>query len=132
MTTEKNWCSQNFEFRFSRKENLKKCTSFEEQQGTRYIWENVYFDIIVFGDLSSTKPCLRFLLICFAQELKGFNQISLGNEVNFTDIISVCPNILSKNKNFTKLRHSLLDERAMITKTLLSSSHWKTHVPFCL
>ena len=23
---------------FSQKENLKKCTNFEEQKGTRYIW----------------------------------------------------------------------------------------------
>ena len=27
---------------FSRKENLKKCTNFEEQKGTRYIRGNVY------------------------------------------------------------------------------------------
>ena len=32
----------------SRKKNLKKCTRFEEPKGTRYIRENVYFDIIVF------------------------------------------------------------------------------------
>ena len=35
--------------RFSRKENLKKCTSFEEQKGTRYIRGNVYFGIIIFS-----------------------------------------------------------------------------------
>ena len=29
--------------RFSWKENSKKCTSFEEQKGTRYIRGNVYF-----------------------------------------------------------------------------------------
>ena len=38
--------------RFSRKENLKKCTSFEEQKGTRYIRENV------FALLSSAVFCL--------------------------------------------------------------------------
>ena len=32
---------------FSRRESLKKCTSLEEQKGTRYIRRNVYFDIIV-------------------------------------------------------------------------------------
>ena len=42
----------------SRKESLKKCTSFEEQKGTRYIRGKVYFGIIVFSCLSSTKPGL--------------------------------------------------------------------------
>ena len=57
----------------SRKENLKKYTGFEKQKGTRYIRGNVYFDIIVFSCLSSTKSCLRFLLICFIWE------INIGN-----------------------------------------------------
>ena len=111
---------------------MKKCTSFEEQKGTRYIRGNVYFGIIVFSCLSSTKPCLRFLLICFAREIKGFYQSSLGNEVDFTDIINVSPNILAKNQNFKKLRHGFLDERALITTTLISSCHYKTLVPFGL
>ena len=83
--------------RFSQKENLKKCTSFEEQKGTRYIRGNVYFGIIVFSSLSSTKPCLRFLLIYFAREIKGFYQSSLAREVDFTNIMNASPNILAKN-----------------------------------
>ena len=71
---------------FSRKKKLKKCTSFEEQKVTRYIQGNSYFRIIVFRCLSSTKQSLRFLLICFAQEIKGFYQSSLGNKVDFMDI----------------------------------------------
>ena len=118
-------------FRFYRKENLKNCTTFEEQKGTRYIRGNVYFGIIVFSCLSSTKPCLRFLLICFAREIKGFYQSSLGNEVDFRDIMNVSPNILAKNQNFKKLRHDFLDERTLITATLISSCHWKTLVTFC-
>ena len=82
---------------FSRKENLKKCTSFEEQKGTKYIRGNIYFGIIVFSCLSSTKPCLRFLLICFAREIKGFYQSSLGNKVDFTNIMNISPIILAKN-----------------------------------
>ena len=62
--------------RFSRKENLKKCTSLEEQKGTRYIRGNVCFGVIEFSCLSSTKPYLRFLLICFVREIKAFNQSS--------------------------------------------------------
>ena len=105
---------------------MKKCTSFEEQKGTRYIRGNVYFGIIVFSCLSSTKPCLRFLLICFAREIKGFYQSSLGNKVDFRDITSVLPTILAKNKKFKKLKHDFVDERARITTTLISSCLWKT------
>ena len=34
---------------------------------------------------------------------------------------NVSPNILAKNQNFKKLRHGFVDERAMITTTLISS-----------
>ena len=44
-----------------------------------------------------TNPCLRFLLTFFAGDIKGFYQSSLGNEVDFTDIMSVSLNILTKN-----------------------------------
>ena len=82
---------------FYREENLKNCTTFEEPKGTRYIRGNIYFGIIVFSCLSSAKQCLRFLLICFDREIKSFYQSSLGNEVDFTDIMNVSPNILAKN-----------------------------------
>ena len=118
--------------RFYWKENLKKCTTFGEQKGTRYIRGNVYFDIIVFTCLSFTKPYLRFLLICFDREIKGFYQSSLENEVDFTDTMNVSPNILAKNENFKKLRHGSVDKRTIITTALTSSCHWKTLVPFCL
>ena len=68
---------------------FEECTFFEEQKGTRYIRGNVYCGIIVFSCLSSTKACLRFLLVCFGREVRGFYQSSLGNEVDFTDIINV-------------------------------------------
>ena len=73
---------------------MKKCTSFEEQERTRYI---VYFGITVFSCLLSTNPCLRFLLICFAREIKGFWQSFLGNKVDFTDVMNVSPNIFANN-----------------------------------
>ena len=111
---------------------MKKCTSFEEQKGTRYIRGNVYFGIIVFSCLSSTRLCPRFLLICFAREIKGFYQSSLGNEVDFRGIVNVFSNILAKDLNFKKLRQSFVDERALITATLISSCYWKTLVPFYL
>ena len=115
--------------RFSLKENLKKCTSFEEQKGARYIWGNVYFGIIVFSCFLSTKPCLRFI---FAREIKVFYQSYLGNEADSKDVMSVSPNILAKNLNFKKLRHSFVDEREMITAKLISFCKWNTLVPFCL
>ena len=68
---------------------MKKCTSFEEQKGRRYIRGNFYFGIIVFSCLLSTNLCLRFLSVCFAREIKSFYQSSLGNEVDFRDIMSV-------------------------------------------
>ena len=98
------------------KENLKKCTSFEEQKGTSYIWENVYFGIIIFSCVSFTKPSLRFLLNFFIREIKGFHQSSLANEVDFRDIMNISPNILAKN-----WKQGFVDERALIIKTLISS-----------
>ena len=77
---------------FSRKEKEK-----EDQKGTRYIWGKVYFGIIVLSCLSSTNPCLRFLLFCVAKEIKGFYQSSLGNEADFTDIMNVSLNTLAKS-----------------------------------
>ena len=81
---------------------MKKCTSFEEQKGAKYIRGNVYFGIIIFNCLLSTKACLRFILICFARELEGFYRNSLRYEVDFRDIINVSPNILAKYSNFKK------------------------------
>ena len=75
----------------------QKSTSFKKQKGTKYIQENIYFGIIIFSCLSSTKPCLRFLLICFVREIKSFYQSFLGDEVDFRDIMNVSPNILAKN-----------------------------------
>ena len=46
---------------------FEEMPSFEGQKDTRHIQGNVYFGIIVFSSLLSTKPCLRSLLICFAR-----------------------------------------------------------------
>ena len=46
--------------------------------------------------------------------------------------MNVFPNISAKNQNFKKMRHDFVDERAMITTTLISYCRWKTLVPFCL
>ena len=122
---------------------MKKCTSFEEQKVTRYIRGNVYFGI-VFSSLSSTKAFPRFILICFAREIKGFYQSPLGNEVDFRDIRDIrldfrdisqvlkFPQIFCLKINFNKLRHGFVYERALITTALISSSHWKTLKTFCL
>ena len=110
----------------------RKALGFEEKKRTRYIWENIYFSIIIFSCLSSTKPCLRFLLNCFVWEIKGFYQSSLRNQVDFRDIMNLSPNISAKNKNFKKLRHSFVDDSALTTTTLISSCDSKTLAPFCL
>ena len=90
-----------------------------------------YFSIVIFSCLSSTKPCLRFLLNCFVREIKGFYQSSLENEVDFRDIMNVSPNILARNQNCKKLRHGF-QKSALMTTTSISSYHWKTLVHFCL
>ena len=46
-TIEKNWRSQNLSENYiSRKENLKKCNSFEKQKGTQYIRENFTLELV--------------------------------------------------------------------------------------
>ena len=91
-----------------------------------------YFGIIVSSCLLSTKSGLRFLLICFAGEIKAFYQNSLGNQVDFKNIINVSPNILAKNENFKKLRQNFAGEKALMVTTLISFCYWKTFVHFCL
>ena len=73
-------------------------------------WENVYFAIIIFSSLWSTKIYLRFLLNFFVREIKDFYWSSLVNAVDFKDV----------------------DERALITTTLISFCDCKTLVPFSL
>ena len=38
----------------------------------------------------------------------------------------------TEDKNFKKLKHGFVDERAMITMTLISSYHGKTLIPFSM
>ena len=107
---------------------MKKCTNFEKQKGIRYIRGNAYFGIIFFSCLSSTKLYLRFLLIWFARNISGFYQSSLGNKVDFRDIMNVSPNLLkikiSNNWDSVFLM--------LITTTLICFNHSKILVPFCL
>ena len=82
---------------FSWKENLRKCTTFEEQKSKRYVLGNVYISIVVLSYLSSTKLYLRFQLNCFLQQINGFYQSSFRNEVHFRYIMNVSLNILANN-----------------------------------
>ena len=110
--------------------NAVALKSKKVQKGTRYIQGKVYFSIFVFSCLSSIKLCLRFLLICFAWSIKGFYQSSLGNKGDFRVIMNVSPIILGKN--FKKLRHGFVHERALIISTSISYWHGKTLLPFWL
>ena len=111
---------------------MKKCASFEEQKGTRYIRGNVYFGIIISSWLSFTKLCLNFLFTCFAREIKGSYHSSFRNEVDFTNIMNISSNILAKNLNFQKLRQDFVVERAMIPTTLKethnSNKNWSLNL----
>ena len=94
---------------------MKKCTSFEEQKGTEYILEA--FILTLSSSAVSTKPCLRFLLICFAREKKAF--IRFPHEMGL--MVKVSTKISAQNQNSKKLRHGFVDERAMNAITLISS-----------
>ena len=94
---------------------MKECSSFEEQEGTRYIRGNVYFDNIVFSCVLSTKSCLRFLLIFFALKIEDFYQSSLRNKFDFTDMkVSLAL--------FTIVPKSIIEELNEIQKKFLWSN----------
>ena len=101
--------------------------------------QGILAETFILALLSSAAFLLKtrvsdFFKISFAQEIKGFYQSSLGNDVDFRDIMNVSQNILVKNQNLQKLKHGFVDERVMITTTLISSSscHCKVLAPFCL
>ena len=76
------------EINFEEMHELWRAKKYKVYSGKRLFWHYC---------LSSTKPCLIFILIWFAWEIKGFYQSSLGNEVGFRDIMNVSPGILAKN-----------------------------------
>ena len=105
---------------------MKKCTTFEEQKGTRYIRGNVSFAIIVFTIVFHVSFSLfwlgdkRFLSEFFGKWawFHGFNERFIK--------------YIGWKLKFQKTETGFADERALIATTLMSSYHWKTFVPFCL
>ena len=89
--------------------------------------QGIFAETFILALLSSAFFRLQ---ICFARKIKSFYQNPLGNEVDFSDIMNVSLNISAKNWNFKKLRNRFVDERALITMTLIPSCHWKTLVHF--
>ena len=88
------WEKQTFsKLRFCRKENLKKRTSFEEQKGTRYIQRLFWHYCLHLSSFYKTLSQISFNLFCSGDK----RQSSLVNEVDFTEIMNVSPNILAKN-----------------------------------
>ena len=86
--------------------------------------------------LSSAVFCLQksvsdFIFDLFCSDIKGFYQSSLGNEIDFRDIMNIFPNILAKNYNFEKLRHGFVDERAMIRAALSTVTVKPLHLFAC-
>ena len=73
---------------------LKKQASFEEQKD---IFGKTFILVLLSSAVFRLQNCLRFLLSCFVREIKDFYLSSLGNEVDFRDIMKVSPNILAKN-----------------------------------
>ena len=83
--------------KFLEKKTSRNAMALKSKKVQVIFGETLNFEIIIFSCLSSTKQCLRFLLNSFVREIKGFCQSSLGNEVDFTDIVNVSLNILAKN-----------------------------------
>ena len=92
--------------------------------------QDIFRKTFILGLLSSVvfrlQNCISDFFKLFYYEIKGFYQSSLGNETDYRDIMNVFPNILAKNLNLKKVRHSFVDERTLIKTTLASSRHWKT------
>ena len=78
---------------FLRKKIWRNALDLNSKKLQDIIRGNIYFDIIVFSCLSFPKSCLEFLLISFAREIKGFYQISWGNEIDFTNMMYISPKI---------------------------------------
>ena len=110
--------------KFLRKKIWRNALPFCKSKKVQGIFWETFISALLSSAVFRLQNCRRFLVNCFAREIKGFYRSSLGNEVDFMDVMNVSPNILAKN--FKKLRHGVVDERALITTTLISSCHWKT------
>ena len=107
-----NWRSQNFDFlgeKIWRKELALKNKKVQDIFGEMFI-----LALTILSCLLSRKPCLRFILICFAQEIKGLCQSSFGNKIDFTNMCSLMfPQIswlkIKNSKNWDKVL--LLEEQ---------------------
>ena len=104
--------------------NLKKCTSFEEQKSTRYIWKNLYLPL---SFVYKTVTQISFKLFCSGDKkilseflrkwgwFQGYNECFpkyLGEKFQKTETRS-CRGKSTDNNN-------------------ISSCHWKILAPFCL
>ena len=86
--------SQNLsEKKFLRKKIWKNALALKSKKVPVIFRETLILGLLSSAVFNSTKPCLRFLLICFAQNIKAFYHRSSGNEVDFRDIMNVSPNI---------------------------------------
>ena len=80
---------------FSLKENLKKCINFEEQKGTWYIPEHLYWHYRL-QLFFVYKPMSQISFKLFSLGEKRLLWEFLGNWIDFRDIMNVSLNILAK------------------------------------
>ena len=110
---------------------MKKCASFKEQKIVYKVnsWKCLFWYYC--QQLPFVyKAILIFLVICFHQETRGFYQSSVRNDVNFRDMFSKISWLKIKiSKNWDLY---IVEKRALATRTVISSCHWKSHVPFGL
>ena len=78
----------------------KICTRNAQAMKSKKV-SGIFWETFIMALLSSAVFCLqsrvRFVLICFNPEIKGFYQSFLGNETDFRDIMNLFTNILAKN-----------------------------------
>ena len=109
---------------------MKKCASFEEQK-VQGIFRETFVLALLSLAVFAYKMLSQISFILYYSGDKGLLS-ELKNEVDFSYIMNVSPNILARNLNFKKLGRGFVDERALITMTLISSFYWKILEPFCL
>ena len=83
--------------KFLGNKNCGKALAFKNKKVQGIFGETFIFCIIASSCLLSTKPCLRLFLICFPREIKSFYQNSLGDKIDFKNIMNGSLKYLGQN-----------------------------------
>ena len=90
--------------KFLRKKVWRNALPFCKSKKVQCIFWETFISALLSSAVFRLRNCRRFLVNCFAREIKGFYRSSLGNEIDFMDVMKVSPNILDKNFKKTETR----------------------------